>query len=44
VRPREVAAVGAASGPVTGRLVARAYCGEPPATELDRFDGDRFAG
>ena len=34
---------GVALGPVTGRLVAQAYCGEPPAVPLSAFDPDRFA-
>jgi D-hydroxyproline dehydrogenase subunit beta len=33
---------GVALGPVTGRLVAQAYCGEPTLVELDPFDPDRF--
>lgn len=33
---------GVALGPVTGRLVAQAYCGEPPGIELEPFDPDRF--
>jgi glycine/D-amino acid oxidase-like deaminating enzyme len=33
---------GVALGPVTGRLVAQAYCGEPPLVELGPFDPDRF--
>jgi D-hydroxyproline dehydrogenase subunit beta len=35
---------GVALGPVTGRLVAQAYCGEPPLAGLSPFDPDRFAG
>ena len=35
---------GVALGPVTGRLVAQAYCGESPLLELAPFDPDRFAG
>jgi glycine/D-amino acid oxidase-like deaminating enzyme len=34
---------GIALGPVTGRLVAQAYCGEEPLLALDPFDPDRFA-
>jgi glycine/D-amino acid oxidase-like deaminating enzyme len=33
---------GVALGPVTGRLIAQAYCGEPPLAELEAFDPDRF--
>jgi glycine/D-amino acid oxidase-like deaminating enzyme len=33
---------GIALGPVTGRLVAQAYCGEDPLVDLDPFDPDRF--
>ena len=33
---------GVALGPVTGRLVAQAYCGEPPLVGLAPFDPDRF--
>jgi D-hydroxyproline dehydrogenase subunit beta len=33
---------GVALGPVTGRLVAQAYCGEPSPVELGPFDPDRF--
>jgi glycine/D-amino acid oxidase-like deaminating enzyme len=34
---------GVALGPVTGRLVAQAYCGEAPLVDLAAFDPDRFA-
>jgi glycine/D-amino acid oxidase-like deaminating enzyme len=34
---------GVALGPVTGRLVAQAYCGETPLVDLAPFDPDRFA-
>jgi glycine/D-amino acid oxidase-like deaminating enzyme len=34
---------GVALGPITGRLVAQAYCGEPVAVDLAPFDPDRFA-
>jgi glycine/D-amino acid oxidase-like deaminating enzyme len=33
---------GVALGPVTGRLIAQAYCGESTLVELDPFDPDRF--
>jgi D-hydroxyproline dehydrogenase subunit beta len=33
---------GVALGPITGRLVAQAYCGEPSPVALDPFDPDRF--
>ena len=33
---------GVALGPITGRLVAQAYCGEPSGIELEPFDPDRF--
>ena len=33
---------GVALGPVSGRLVAAAYCGEPPVLDLAAFDPDRF--
>ena len=33
---------GVALGPVTGRLVAQAYCGESPLMDLAAFDPDRF--
>ena len=33
---------GVALGPITGRLVAQAYCGEPSSVELAPFDPDRF--
>jgi glycine/D-amino acid oxidase-like deaminating enzyme len=33
---------GVALGPVTGRLIAQAYCGEPSPIDLDPFDPDRF--
>jgi D-hydroxyproline dehydrogenase subunit beta len=33
---------GVALGPLTGRLVAQAYCGEPPLVDLSPFDPDRF--
>jgi glycine/D-amino acid oxidase-like deaminating enzyme len=35
---------GVALGPVTGRLLAQAYCGEPAAMDLAPFAPDRFAG
>jgi glycine/D-amino acid oxidase-like deaminating enzyme len=34
---------GVALGPVTGRLIAQAYCGEPALVELGPFDPDRFS-
>jgi glycine/D-amino acid oxidase-like deaminating enzyme len=34
---------GVALGPVTGRLIAQAYCGEPTLVELGPFDPDRFS-
>jgi glycine/D-amino acid oxidase-like deaminating enzyme len=34
---------GVALGPVTGRLVAQALCGEEPLLDLAPFDPDRFA-
>jgi glycine/D-amino acid oxidase-like deaminating enzyme len=34
---------GVALGPVTGRLIAQAYCGEPSPIELGAFDPDRFS-
>jgi glycine/D-amino acid oxidase-like deaminating enzyme len=34
---------GVALGPITGRLVAQALCGEPPSLDLSPFDPDRFA-
>ena len=33
---------GVALGPITGRLVAQAFCGEAVAVDLDPFDPDRF--
>jgi glycine/D-amino acid oxidase-like deaminating enzyme len=33
---------GVALGPVTGRLVAQALCGEEPLVDLAPFDPDRF--
>jgi glycine/D-amino acid oxidase-like deaminating enzyme len=33
---------GVALGPITGRLVAQAYCGEPMPVDLAPFDPDRF--
>jgi glycine/D-amino acid oxidase-like deaminating enzyme len=33
---------GVALGPVTGRLIAQAYCGEPLLVDLAPFDPDRF--
>jgi glycine/D-amino acid oxidase-like deaminating enzyme len=33
---------GVALGPVTGRLIAQALCGERPALDLTPFDPDRF--
>jgi len=35
---------GVALGPVTGRVVAQAFCGEAPVVGLGPFDPDRFAG
>ena len=35
---------GVALGPVTGRLIAQAYCGEPSPIDLGPFDPDRFGG
>jgi D-hydroxyproline dehydrogenase subunit beta len=35
---------GVALGPITGRLVAQASCGEAPTVALEPFDPDRFAG
>jgi glycine/D-amino acid oxidase-like deaminating enzyme len=34
---------GVALGPVTGRVVAQAFCGEEPLVDLAPFDPDRFA-
>jgi glycine/D-amino acid oxidase-like deaminating enzyme len=34
---------GVALGPVTGRVLAQAYCGEPALVDLTPFDPDRFA-
>ena len=34
---------GVALGPITGRLIAQALCGEPADTDLAPFDPDRFA-
>ncbi len=34
---------GVALGPITGRLIAQAYCGEPVAVDLAPFDPDRFS-
>jgi glycine/D-amino acid oxidase-like deaminating enzyme len=34
---------GVALGPVTGRVLAQAYCGEEPVVDLAPFDPDRFA-
>jgi D-hydroxyproline dehydrogenase subunit beta len=34
---------GVALGPITGRVLAQALCGEPPAMDLSPFDPDRFA-
>jgi glycine/D-amino acid oxidase-like deaminating enzyme len=34
---------GVALGPVTGRVLAQAYCGEPVALDLAPFAPDRFA-
>jgi glycine/D-amino acid oxidase-like deaminating enzyme len=34
---------GVAHGPITGRLVAQAICGEPPTLGLGPFDPDRFS-
>ena len=33
---------GVALGPVTGRLIAQLYCGEPPVVDPIAFDPDRF--
>jgi glycine/D-amino acid oxidase-like deaminating enzyme len=33
---------GVALGPVTGVVLAQAYCGEPPLMDLSPFDPDRF--
>jgi glycine/D-amino acid oxidase-like deaminating enzyme len=33
---------GVAHGPITGRLIAQAICGEPPDLDLSPFDPDRF--
>ena len=33
---------GVALGPVTGRLVAQLYAGEPPVVDPEPFDPDRF--
>ena len=33
---------GVAHGPITGRLMAQAICGEQPALDLTPFDPDRF--
>jgi hypothetical protein len=33
-----------ALGPVTGRVVAQAFCREAPDVSLAPFDPDRFAG
>jgi glycine/D-amino acid oxidase-like deaminating enzyme len=34
---------GVAHGPISGRLIAQAICGEPPALDLAPFDPDRFS-
>jgi D-hydroxyproline dehydrogenase subunit beta len=34
---------GVAHGPITGRLIAQAICGEPVALDLAPFDPDRFS-
>lgn len=34
---------GVALGPVTGRVLAQAFCGERPLMDLSAFDPDRFA-
>jgi glycine/D-amino acid oxidase-like deaminating enzyme len=34
---------GVAHGPITGRLIAQALCGEPTALDLAPFDPDRFS-
>jgi glycine/D-amino acid oxidase-like deaminating enzyme len=34
---------GVALGPITGRLIAQAYCGEPSPVDLARFAPDRFS-
>jgi glycine/D-amino acid oxidase-like deaminating enzyme len=33
---------GVAHGPITGRLIAQAICGEAPGLDLAPFDPDRF--
>jgi D-hydroxyproline dehydrogenase subunit beta len=33
---------GVALGPVTGRVIAQAYCGEPVLVDLSPFSPDRF--
>lgn len=35
---------GVALGPITGRLIAQAYCGEPSPVDLEPFAPDRFGG
>jgi D-hydroxyproline dehydrogenase subunit beta len=34
---------GVAHGPITGRLIAQAICGEEPELDLEPFDPDRFS-
>jgi glycine/D-amino acid oxidase-like deaminating enzyme len=34
---------GVALGPITGRVVAQAFCGEPTLVDLTPFAPDRFA-
>ncbi len=34
---------GIALGPVTGRVLAQAFCGEKPLVDLAPYDPDRFA-
>ncbi len=34
---------GIAHGPITGRLIAQAICGEPTALDLGPFNPDRFS-
>jgi D-hydroxyproline dehydrogenase subunit beta len=34
---------GVAHGPITGRLIAQAICGEPVGLDLEPFDPDRFS-
>jgi proline racemase len=39
----EMGMVEVAHGPITGRLIAEAICGEPVALDLAPFDPDRFS-